>query len=58
MLEFSEVETEDLKLIRRFLLWRYAFTTPTDPKHYQYGRQADDVGRELVKRTGDQRWKL
>ena len=58
MLEFSELEIEDLKLLRKFLLLRYVNTKPTEPNHVKYGKYADAVAIDLVRKTGNPKYKL
>ena len=58
MLKLSEEETERLKRIRRYLLWRYVHTDISDPRHSQYGRFADMIGYELNRRTGTRKYKV
>lgn len=58
MLRLSEATIETLKRYRKYLLYRYVNTAPNDPKHKEYGEQADLVGYELNKRTGETKYKL
>ena len=39
-------------------MYRYVNTAPYDPKHKEYGEQADLVGYELNRRTGETKYKL
>lgn len=58
MSRYYEMEIEDLKAVRKHLLARYVQCEVGDPRKVEYGKQADLVGMELNRRTGDTRYKL
>ena len=58
MLKLSEVTIKNLKRRRKYLLSRFADTAPFSPMHKEYGEQADLVGYELNRRTGETKYKL
>jgi len=58
MLKLSEDSIEDLKRLRKYLLFMYIATDIKDIKHAQYGNEIDRIGLELNKKTGERKYKL
>lgn len=58
MYKLSEVSTPELKRLRRYLLIMYAQSDINSPRHAKYGEEADNMGRELNRRTGETKYKL
>jgi|DEB0MinimDraft_3_1074331.scaffolds.fasta_scaffold03548_5 hypothetical protein len=56
-LELCELTIDDLKVMRKYLLYLYATGGANDPKHHEIGMQLDRICYELVRRTGDSKWK-
>lgn len=57
-LRLCELTIDDLRAMRKHLLRRYVETAPDDPKHKEIGIKCDLVSLELVRRTGDKKYKL
>ena len=53
-----DLTIEDLRHLRRWLLYRYVYTDPKSTIHHSIGEKVDLVSLELVRRTGDKKWKL
>tara|TARA_R110000751_G_scaffold230181_1_gene331698 strand:+ start:266 stop:442 length:177 start_codon:yes stop_codon:yes gene_type:complete len=58
MYALSEVSTPELKRLRKYLLIMYAESDIDSPRHARYGIEADNMGRELNRRTGESKYKL
>lgn len=54
----SDLTIDDLRNLRKELMWRYANTDVKSSLHHSIGEKIDLVSLELVRRTGDQKWKL
>ena len=58
MSKHSEIRTEELKRLRRYLFLRYAETDCNALFHAQIGSELDAIGLELNLRTGETKYKL
>jgi len=58
MYDISKVTTEDLRFLRRFLLYRFATLEQDDDRKNECRLLCDKVSHELVQRTGDSKYKL
>ena len=58
MLKLSENRIEDLKRLRKYLLFMYVSKDIKDVKHAQYSNEIDKIGLELNRRTGDKKYKI
>ena len=58
MSKHSEIRTEELKRIRRYLFFRYAETDCKTILHAQIGDVLDSISSELNLRTGETKYKL
>tara|TARA_R100001369_G_scaffold92824_1_gene140210 strand:+ start:5754 stop:5930 length:177 start_codon:yes stop_codon:yes gene_type:complete len=58
MLKLYANRIEDLKRLRKYLMFRYINTDIKDVKHAQYGNEIDRIGLELNRRTGETKYKL
>ncbi len=54
----SKIRTEDLKRLRRYLLFRYSETDCKTNFHAQIGSEIDRIGLELNLRLRDTKYKL
>ncbi len=53
-----DLTIQELKDLRKWLLIRYANTDVESRIHVAIGEKADQVSLELVRRTGDPKYKL
>ena len=58
MCDVSKATVDELKLLRKYLLLRFDDTSKDDPRRNNYRRYVNLIALELVRRTGDNRWKL
>ena len=58
MSKHLENRIEDLKRLRKYLMFMYVDTDIKDIKHAQYAKEIDKIGLELNKRTGERKYKL
>ena len=58
MYKLSGVSTPELKRLRKYLLFLYAQSDINSLRHMRYGEEADNMGRELNRRTGETKYKL
>ena len=57
MYDVLSLTIEELRLVRRYCLTRYAETDPADPKHCVWGKISDQCGYRLNELTGTTKWK-
>ena len=58
MLKLSEHSIEELRHLRKNFLYMYVFSETGTPKHAKFGEEADRIGLELNRRTGDTKYKM
>ena len=58
MSKLSKIRIEDLKRLRRYLLFRYADTDCKSSIHARIGAEIDKVSLELNLRLGETKYKL
>jgi len=58
MCDTSKATIDELKYLRKSLLYRFNYVPATDKRRNEYRLQVNAIARELVRRTGDKRWKL
>ncbi len=58
MYKLSEVSTDELLKLRKYLLFMYVKSDINSPRHSRYGEYFNEVGREINRRMGETKYKL